>query len=151
MKAELRRLTTNVDEESFNLLKEGAEREGDTSSNRLRGLIARDVVRTALARNAVAVLPYIEKLKGKKVDTLMFRVEFDSLDVPYEEKERAIRELESALSIKSREYGILKEMVDESEFLGLTTRGAYKPVVLKTLAGLGIAYSKIVDEWIDSL
>jgi len=151
MKKELKKITVNVASKDYGTFRDKAESEGDLASRRLRVLVARDIVKNYIARDAVAVLGLMEKMEDKKMDTRKFRKAFESLNITEEEREEILQELDGILAVKSREYSILKEMVDQSEFLDLTSRGAYKPVVLKTLAGLGIAYGNIVDEWIDSI
>lgn len=151
VKTDLRKLTVNVEGGDFLVFKEKAEDDGDTASRRLRVLIARDITTSEIARKAISVLGLLEKLCNKKVDTLRYRRIFETTELSEKEKEDTLSELENALSIKSREYSILKELIDESEFLELPTRGAYKPVILKTLAGLGIAYGKALDEWLDAV
>lgn len=151
MKKELKKITVNVESKDYDTFTRKARSEGDLASRRLRVLVARDIVKNYIARDAVAVLGLMEKMEDKKMDTQKFRKAFESLDITEEEREEILQELDGVLAVKSREYSILKEMVDRSEFLDLPSRGAYKPVVLKTLAGLGIAYSKTVDSWLEEL
>lgn len=154
MKDELKKVTLNVDSGVYQEFGHILDGTGDVPSKRIRTLIARDVAsyqQSGIVLNAILITHILDRTTDKNVDTLKFRKSFEETDLVESEKELIVRELEELVPVKSREYGFIKDMIDRSEFLNLPTRGAYKPVVLKTLAGLALSIERLAKEWIDGL